>query len=772
MNSGKNFAKDYLCEVKDEQGEINTENLIQELIPLIEKARSIYMIVSFAMESGVRLIQPSLRRAAERGADIKILTGDYLYVTQPEALRRLILIHPAIEVRLWKSNGVSFHPKTFLFQEENSDGILIVGSSNLSQSALTYGIEWNLLVESAAEPFIFQKALDLFMQTFYHACTIPVNRETLVLYEKEYSSFYRKHPDLRQKWTEQEEKDLMYSAFAPFASAGASGGDGEKREAYLAQQPVTPRPAQAEALEELQKTIEEGYDKAMVVMATGLGKTYLAGFFAKKYRRVLFIAHREEILLQARQTFQRIMPDRSMGIFNGNAKDANADVIFASIFTLGIKHHLNSFSPDYFDLIIIDEFHHAAAPSYWRVIEYFSPAFLLGITATPDRLDGKDVYALCDGNVAYRVHFIEAIQRGWLAPFRYYGVYDDTDYSWLTWLGNRYEEGELLAVQLREEMAKKIFQAWKKYKQTRTLGFCSSIRQADYLADYFKKQGVSALGLHSKTVEMGRNMAIQHLEAGKLEVIFTVDLFNEGVDIPSVDTLLFVRPTESLTVFTQQIGRGLRLHPDKPFCTIIDLIGNYRNVDIKLSLFDTEAGNKERKDKRMPVSPKVPANCELHLDLQAVNLLQEMARISQPRKEKLRAAYLQLKQELGHRPAYLEMHLRGKVNAREFAQEFGSYFGFLSWAGELNEQENEVYQRYKDWFWEAEKTGMAKSYKMIVLLYMLNRGHDRWWHPVTPQEVAPFFYAYLTEKEYRKRIDFSDKSSRELWKFDLEKVSR
>ena len=191
-------------------------------------------------------------------------------------------------------------------------------------------------------------------------------------------------------------------------------------------------------------------------MATGLGKTYLAGFFAGRFKRILFIAHREEILNQAKRSFEQIMPDRSGGIYNGKMKDAEAESIFASVSTLSMKQHLEVFEPDTFDLIIIDEFHHAAATTYQRVLDYFKPQFLLGITATPDRNDNKDVYAICNGNVAYRIDFLEAIQRQWLAPFKYVGVYDDTDYSQLTWLGTRYAEEDLLKVQLREEMAENI----------------------------------------------------------------------------------------------------------------------------------------------------------------------------------------------------------------------------------------------------------------------------------------------------------------------------
>ena len=362
--------------------------------------------------------------------------------------------------------------------------------------------------------------------------------------------------------------------------------------------------------------------------------------------------------------------------------------------------------------------------------------------------------------------FLDAIERKWLTPFKYFGVYDDTDYSQMTWLGSRYDEEELLQVQLRDEMAAKIIQAWRDKKQSKTIGFCSSIRQANFLSNYFNQNGYHTVALHSKQMEVGRQDAIDQLEKGQLDIIFTVDLFNEGVDIPVVDTLLFVRPTESLTVFTQQIGRGLRLHDTKSHCVVIDLIGNYRNADIKLSLFDIS-----EKGTRRTLEPMLPGLCEINLDVKVINLLKEMTRKKQPRKEKLLQDYLDLKLELGRRPSYLEVHLKGASDSVQYRQEFKSYHGFLAWADELSEDEEQVYDRYKEWIIEAEKTGMAKSYKMVVLLAMLDRGKNYWNAPITPEDAAPFFHQYLMGKEHRKLIDFSDKASKLLWNYDSSGVS-
>lgn len=547
--------------------ELITRELGNHILKQMDSASSICILTSFVMKSGVEFLREGLKRAAERGAEIKVCTGDYLFVTQPDALQLFLEIDPRIEVRIWRSNGTSFHPKAYLFQT-NEQEHLYVGSSNLSRSALRSGIEWNVSVSD--DDKVFAEGLRLFLETFLAEQTIPLNEETLKDYQKRYDAFHVNSPNFVKTWSEIEELELMLP----------SVNDGKEAEVIkdppTAYGTIQPRFAQLEALEELDKTIEEDYHKALVVMATGLGKTYLAGFFAQRFEGVLFIAHREEILYQAKKSFQNIMPDKTYSIYNGHIKDSKGDAIFASIYTLSMQKHLHTFSRDDFDLIIIDEFHHAAADSYQRVIDFFQPKFLLGITATPDRNDNKDVYAICDGNVAFRMDFLEAIERKWLAPFKYFGVYDDTDYSQITWLGNRYDELELLQIQLRDEMAEKILDAWKQHKQTRTIGFCSSIKQADFLSAYFNKQGYKTISLHSKQKDVNRNTAIGQLAAGELDVIFTVDLFNEGVDIPQVDTLLFVRPTESLTVYTQQIGRGLRLYDGKDNCVIIDLIGNYR----------------------------------------------------------------------------------------------------------------------------------------------------------------------------------------------------
>ncbi|WP_142828604.1 DEAD/DEAH box helicase family protein [Planococcus soli] len=738
--------------------ELVTSQLVSHLERLSKDAVEIQWITAFAMKSGVKKIIPFLQQAARRGVPIKLLVGDYLFVTQPDALQLLLEELPSAEIRIWKSGGTSFHPKSYLFRGTEASQ-LIVGSSNLSASALTTGVEWNLIAPTSVDAEVFEEATVQFLKNFYADQTVSLNTETLAEYRSLHNAANLKRP-ISPVWSEAEEVEMTVGPTLPHPPEVA-----ETPVSYQA--PISPRPAQSEALEALDNVIVEDYSRAMVVLATGLGKTYLAAFFAAKFKRVLFVAHREEILTQAEQSFRHVHPDRSSAFYNASEKKTDADFIFASIYTLGSQYHLDQFEKDAFDLIVVDEFHHAAAPTYERLLHHFEPKFLLGITATPDRMDNKDVYALCDGNVAISIHFLDAIERSWLSPFNYYGVYDDTDYSAIPWRGTRYDEGELLQVQLRKEFAEKIFEEWSRQKQTRTIAFCSSIKQAMYMNSFFQHKGVRSIALHGESHPQERKAARSKLDSGELDLIFTVDLFNEGVDIPKVDTLLFIRPTESLAVYTQQIGRGLRIAEGKSHCVIIDFIGNYRNADLKLAVFNKEESRASSK----PSEPLVPALCEFNLDLQVINLLEEMRRKRAPRKEALVLAYRDLKKEMGRRPTYLEFHLHANLDSKTVKQEFGSYVGMLAFADELMEKEQEVWLKFKGWFLEAEKTGMTKSYKMVVLNYMLSKGEKRWLEPITSEEAAPFFHKYLTEKDYRMNIDFSDIQGKRLRTYDQKKMT-
>ncbi|MDW0115027.1 DEAD/DEAH box helicase family protein [Sporosarcina saromensis] len=734
-----------------------TQNLLADLKLLTEDADTIYWMTAFLMKSGVREVLPMLKQAAARGADIKILTGDYLSITQPDALELLLEEVPSAELRLVESGGTSFHPKAYLFKSPEQ-ATVIVGSSNLSKSALTQGVEWNLYAPSTVDEAIFHQATHEFMKLFLAANTVLLNEAQIASYRIRHEETNRRLPlsasfdpktEIEMTFGQSEQQTIVHDQNTPYQSA------------------LTPRPAQQLALTALHETMAAGYEKALVVLATGLGKTYLSAFFAENFGRVLFIAHREELLTQAQQSFAHVFHKRTGGIYNGQHKQDDADFVFASIQTLAMRHHLHRFKPTDFDLVIVDEFHHAASPTYERVLEYFKPTFLLGLTATPERLDNKDVYSLCDGNEAISIHFLDAIRRNWLSPFIYHGVLDETDYGQLRWRNNKYDGEELLRLQMRESYANAVLDAWQNLKQTRTLGFCSSIRQAVFLSEHFQNAGYRSLALHGQANPQTRKTAKAMLEQGQLDILFTVDLFNEGIDIPSVDTLLFARPTESLTVFTQQIGRGLRIAEGKSHCVIIDLIGNYRNVRKKFEVFNESA---EHPVKITSEALTKSQFFEFHFEKAVIDLL-EAIKQNEPIQQRLLHAFFALKEELGRRPTYLEFHLKANENATAIQQKFKTYPIMLERAGELTELEAEVLQQHRNWLIEVNRTVMTKSYKMVLLKYMLSRGSADWYKPITAEEAAPFFHAYLTEKPYRMDTDLADKQGLSLRDYDEVKVA-
>lgn len=704
------------------EAKLTTHHLYDSLVEAIDLAEEVYIVAAFAQKSGVALLVPAFRRALQRGVEIRLLIGDYLHITDPEALAQLLALD-GLSVRFYRSGGRSFHPKAYLFRNAET-GLSIVGSSNISNSALRSGIEWNVHLPQAVAPQILDDAIDAFMDLYLSESAEELNPVVLGAYRQEYAA--------RQYVAEPEvEYDEGTVVVAP---------------------EILPHRVQEEALQALRETMEEGRTRALAVLATGLGKTYLSAFFAGDFTRVLFLAHQKELLLQAERSFQKVNPAWQTGFYIGSDRTVTetTEIVFASVQTLAQKRHLEQFATDQFDLIIVDEFHHAAATSYRKIIDHFTPRFLLGLTATPDRMDGADVYAICHHNVAFQMHFTAAIAEGFLTPFHYYGIHDTIDYSQIRRIGRTYDATQLEHRQLDREVADNIYHSWEKHRQTKTIGFCSSIKQAEYLAQVFREKGTTAFALTGQTTNRAQYM--QAFEQGEIDVLFTVDLFNEGVDIPKVDTLLFCRPTESVAIYTQQIGRGLRLAQDKSHCVIIDLIGNYRNVETKLKLLGTMKESFKRGETE-PITP--PPGCVIEFDTRALELIHRLRQPSQ-RKLRLIEQYEQIKYELGRRPSYVEIGEYAAV-PQGYKQEWGSYVGFLKEHQELSDEEVEAYDANRELIEQVEKTIMNRSYKMVVLLAMLERGEERWMEPITAAEVAPFFYEYLHAEKYRELKDAQGK---------------
>lgn len=699
--------------------------LYYQLKMSIQKAVRIDIIVSFLMESGVKMILKDLQTALDRGAQIRILTGNYLGITQPSALYLIKKeFGDRIDLRFYNEKKRSFHPKAYIFHYQNH-GEIYIGSSNVSKSALTSGIEWNYRFSSLSD----SKNFALFYETFldlFEKHSIVINDEELASYSRNWHK-----PAVA--------KDLARYDEAEDQTTEGQGDSGI--EVFF-----QPRGAQIEALYALENSRAEGAAKGLVQAATGIGKTYLAAFDSAPYQRVLFVAHREEILQQAAVSFRNVRQSDDYGFFDGKHKDTDKAVIFASVATLGREEYLKEeyFNPKYFDYLVIDEFHHAVTAQYQRIVNYFKPRFLLGLTATPERLDGRNIFEICDYNVPYEISLKEAINKGILVPFHYYGIYDETDYSSLHLVRGRYDEKELNETYIGNvKRYDLIYKYYRKYPSKRALGFCCSRQHAEEMAKEFCARGVKAVAVYSNAdgaFSVDREQAISKLKNREIDVIFSVDMFNEGVDIAALDMVLFLRPTESPIVFLQQLGRGLRTYRGKEYLNVLDFIGNYERAGRAPLLL---SGDKNPSERAMIDYCRIeyPDDCIVDFDMRLVDLFREMEKKSLSTKERIVQEYYRVKELLENRvPTRMELFTYMEDDIYQYcvrhAKEnpFRQYMDFLYQLHELSEEEQVVYDSIgREFLSLIETTDMQKVYKMPILYSFYNHGDVRM--AVTDDEV-------------------------------------
>lgn len=683
--------------------------LYYQLANSIKKADSVDIIVSFLMESGVKMLLGELDDALKRGVKIRILTGNYLGITQPSAL--YLIKHKLgeqVDLRFYNEKNRSFHPKSYMFHYKDYSE-LYIGSSNISRSALTSGIEWNYRFSNKTDPFNYEKFYNTFVDLFENH-SIVIDDEELKKYSK---NWHR-----------------------PAVSKDLDRYDLQDDKETSNQIPLfEPRGAQIEALCALENTRAEGARRALVQAATGVGKTYLAAFDSKNYERVLFVAHREEILKQAAESFKNVRDSDDYGFFNGDSKCTEKSVIFASVATLGRVEYLNEnyFAPDYFTYVVIDEFHHAVNEQYQRIVDYFKPKFLLGLTATPERMDGKNIYEICDYNVPYEISLKEAINKGMLVPFHYYGIFDETDYSKLHIVRGRYDEKELNETYIgnvrRYEL---IYKYYCKYGSRQALGFCCSREHAREMAKEFSKRGIPSVAVFSDAsgeYTEDRNVAIRQLKQGKIRVIFSVDMFNEGVDITSVVMVMFLRPTESPIVFLQQLGRGLRKCRGKEFLTVLDFIGNYEKAG-RVRFLLSDRSNQHAGVYNPSDTSAFPDDCLVDFDMKLIDLFAEMDRKHLKLKDQIINEYFRVKELLGRRPDRMDLFTYMDDGIYEIAiahskdNPFKKYLEFLKELDELNQDEEVFYKGIgREFISLLENTSMSKVYKMPVLMAFYNHGN-------------------------------------------------
>ena len=683
---------------------------LPQLCASIARADEIDLTVAFIKTSGLRLLLPDLQAAlvpgdggTRRVSRIRIVTSDYLDVTDPDALRLLILLQElGAQVRVFETNGSSFHMKAYLFAHFSGDhclhGTAFIGSSNISRQALTDGLEWNYRVDYPADDG-FLEARNRFDEVFKHVKSVA----------------------LTDAWVD------AYAARRVVPSHAVAPGSDEL------ELPPDPTLIQEAALEALAQTREAGFRRGLVVLATGLGKTWLAAFDAKQMgaRRVLFVAHREEILKQAAETFLRIRPGERVGLYMGKVRDVHVDILCASVQTLGREGHLKRFSPQHFDYIVIDEFHHAAAPTYRQLLNYFAPQFLIGLTATPDRTDRSAILSLCDDNLVFSRNLFDGVAAGLLAPFHYYGIWDESvNYKAIPWRNGRFDPNELTNKLATLARARHALHKWREKAQSRTLAFCASIRHAEYMAEQFQKNGVAAAAVYSGS-EMGRGDALAALADGKLQVIFSVDLFSEGVDLPAIDTVLMLRPTESKILFLQQLGRGLRCFPGKDKLVVLDFIGNHHSFLHKpQALGQAGASYRDLAEFARKVESQqlaLPAGCFINYDLSLIEFLKALDSQSAAQD------FLALGDALGRRPSLTEFYRSG-ANLSRVRQQYGSWFAFLTDVQALPKEETRLAAAFRPFLREIETTAMTRSYKMVLLEAVQELGG--WLRPLPLAELA------------------------------------
>lgn len=664
---------------------------LKRLVEAVNHADVIHIAVSFIRSTGLVLLIEPLAEALSRGAVIKIVTGDYLQITEPQALRMLMLLQDeGADVRIFESrNSQSFHMKAYIFTNPKTstteEGYAFIGSSNMTQSALCHGFEWNLMVRKDESEERFIELLEKFQSLTKHSDVIP----------------------LTHSWIDSYQARFTQSSLPKSVAPGA--------DEILP--PPAPTPIQEDALEALYTSREKGYKRGLVVMATGLGKTWLAAFDTIKTgsTTLLFVAHREEIIDQAAKTFIRIRPEAKVGKYTGRQKDFDVDMLFASVQTIGQLNHLRKFSSSHFDYIVIDEFHHAAANTYQRLIKHFHPKFLLGLTATPERTDQADILSLCDGNLVFSKDLLDGIKSECLCPFSYYGIADDqVNYQEISWRNGKFDPNELSNQLATFGRAKHAFTKWSELRQNHTLAFCVSTRHADFMAQYFSRKGVKAVSVHSKS-DIRRNEAIADLERGEIDIVFSVDLFNEGVDIPVLDTILMLRPTESTIIFLQQFGRGLRTFEGKEKLVVIDFIGNHISFFRKPeALFNIGVSNKKRKEFIEKIENKslsLPPGCFVNYELTAIDFMKELTEVNIDQQVGL---YRSLKETKGRRPTILEFY-QGGGNVTKIRQSFGQWFQLAKDENDLTTNEISCLQTFEKFLSEVEVTNLTRSYKMVLL---------------------------------------------------------
>lgn len=630
------------------------ENVLSTLLQELKTCKSFTFSVAFITEGGLATLKTMLYDLQKQGIQGRILTSTFLNFNQPKMFKELLKLKN-IEVRLTRVKG--FHSKGYIFEHQDYYS-LIVGSSNLTDSALKANYEWNVFLTSMEDGEVIQHFNNQFEEAWHDA--IPLNEQWIA----DYNQAYERQPFVKQITTNALEINTTYLTNSLAESLS-----------------IKPNKMQTAALEQLKALRATGAKKGIIISATGTGKTYLSAFDVRNFapKKMLFVVHREQILKKAMQDYRKILGghEDDYGILSGNSKDMNAKYLFATVQTLSAEHHLQHFKKDEFDYVLIDEVHRAGAESYLTIMNYFEPTFLLGMTATPERTDGFNIYELFDYNIAYEIRLQEALAEDMLCPFHYFGV---TDYE---------KDGEIIdeAADLQKlvstERVHHIMDKINYYgysgDKVRGLMFCRSKDEAHTLSAAFNHEGLKTTALTGEHSQDEREEAIQKLNRGELEYILTVDIFNEGIDIPFLNQIVMLRQTQSSIIFIQQLGRGLRKHDSKEYVTIIDFIGNYKNnYLIPIALSGDQSMNKDNVRRKTVNTDYIQGVSTVNFEeIAKKRIFDAINNTNLSKLATLREAYTEVKNRLGRIPMMYDFIEQNSLDPEVIVSYAENYYDFL-----------------------------------------------------------------------------------------------
>jgi len=742
--SEKTYRPELLTNDKPQEKKVLT-SLLREL----EGCNEFWFSVAFATSSGVAILMNTLIELKRKNIKGRIIVSQYLNFTHPEALKKL---KKFTNIELKMATEGDFHSKAYLFKKGDLYN-LIIGSSNLTQAALCSNKELNLKVSAIKGSELVSSIREEFKKDF--KCAQEVTEQFI----SEYEVIYKAQKEFKQN---------PINSFQTIKS-----------------KKVTPNEMQSEALSRIENLRAQGKRKALLISATGTGKTYLSAFDVQRFKakKFLFIVHRRTIAIEAMNTFKVLLGSSiKMGIYSGPMQDATSDYIFATIQTISKQEHLKKFNPKHFDYILIDETHRAGAQSYKCIMDYFKPKFLMGMTATPERTDTVNVFKLFDYNIAYEIRLHQALAENMLCPFHYFGVTD------LTIKGKQVSDKSDFNLLVSDERVNRITDVAKLYGSdsgtVTGLIFCSRKDECAQLSIAFNQKGYKTLALTGDSSESTRADAIKRLEgtseSEKLDYIFSVDIFNEGIDIPSVNQIIMLRPTQSAIIFVQQLGRGLRKVDSKEYLTVIDFIGNYsNNYLVPISLYGDTSYNKDTLRKLIASgSRSIPGSSTVNFDrIAKERIFQAIDSANMQLHRDLVKDYKLLKFKLGRIPMMLDFEEHGVRDPMLYVKKYKSYYNFIvsqepDFEGKINNRQRELLELFSNEINNGKRVeesvilrALTKRAAVDLDLFKESIGHKYGYEPSDATVTSCLLnlnFEFITKKDNGKML-----SVREIYDFNL-----